>query len=55
MSLIQKYAVAAMPTAVLLFLVPSSPIVGHHLPLVMNRAKMTGEALPVWAQVFSQL
>jgi hypothetical protein len=48
---IHKYMVAAMSTAVLLFIVPIWPI-GHHLPLMRNQAKMTGQAPHVWAQVF---
>jgi hypothetical protein len=51
MSGIHKYAVAAMPTMVFLFLVP----ICHrdlHLPLVMNGAKMTGKAPHVWVQYF---
>jgi hypothetical protein len=41
----------AMPTTVLLLLVHILPT-GHHLPLVRNGAKMTGQAPHVWAQVF---
>jgi hypothetical protein len=37
--LIHKKAIAAMPTIVLLFLVPILPI-GHHLPLVRNQVKV---------------
>jgi hypothetical protein len=43
MPLIHKKAIAAIPTTVLLFLVPILPI-GRHLPLVRNQVKVTEEA-----------
>jgi hypothetical protein len=42
MPLIHKKVTAAMPTTVLLFLVPILPM-GHHLPLVRNQVKVTKE------------
>jgi hypothetical protein len=43
-----------MPTTVLLFLIPIWPT-GYHLPLVMNGAKVTGEAPHVWVPAFFPL
>jgi hypothetical protein len=44
MPLIHKMVIAAMPTTVLLFLVPSILPIGRHLPLVRNQVKVTEEA-----------
>jgi hypothetical protein len=53
MSWIHKYAVAAMPTTVLMFLVPVWPR-GYHLPLVRNWVKVTEKA-HVWVPTYFEM